>query len=157
MPLTLTIEDLYDGIRAMQTLAQWRPTNLRLAYNIGRIWKDYKERIEETNELRRQILRDFAAEETASPNGIELRLPEKISVEDRKAYEERIKELNKVQVEVWGNPLSFEELSNAQSADAKGNMPLSGDDLSLLFWLIAEPQETQPEEKPRRKAKSNEA
>lgn len=147
--LKLTIEDLKDGLRSMMNLVAWKPNNLKLAYNIGRTWKDYKERVNEAEEMERQIYKDFNATESTVPNGIQLNLPEGMTVEERKAFDAKIEEMRKIEVEVWGHPLPFDQLE-------KANAPLSGDDLSLLSWLIAEPTE-EPEEKPKKKGKAAQA
>jgi len=106
--LTLKIEDLKDGLRAMMTLAQWKPQNLKLAYNIGRTWKDYKLRIEEAEEMEREIYKDFGAKETAQPGGqMVLNLPEGMSVKERKKFDAKIKEFRQIDMEVWGNRLDF--------------------------------------------------
>lgn len=140
MPLTLTIEDLRDGLRAMMTLAQWKSPSLALNYQIGRVWKSYKKRVTEADEMQRDILREFGATEEKQPDGnIFLKLPTDLSIEDRKVYDEKIKEMNAVEMEVAGIMIAYESLE-------KYNAPFSGDDFSLLGWLIAEPVEVQAEE-----------
>lgn len=133
--LKLTIADLKDCLGAMRQLAQWKPNNLKLGYNIGRIWKDYKERLTEADEMEGALYREYGAKEETLANGmIVLNLPKDLAPEKRAEFNTKIAEMREIEVEVWGNKLSFEALEKAGAS-------LSGDELCNLVWLIDDPVE----------------
>lgn len=127
--LKLTAKQLIESEMPFALLAVEKiQGNPKLAYNIGKTWKEAKKEIEAIREQIVEVYKAFGAKED---NGqFELGLKE-LSTEQKAEFDRQIKEVHAIEIELWGSPITLAEIEKAK-------MDLSPSQCDLLSWLIVE-------------------
>lgn len=126
--LKLTIQELTQSYQAFSALAAQKFKGVKLRWNIARTLGEFKKEIDHVREQESEIYKAFDAIEE---KGF-LRLdPEKMTPERQKEFDRQIKELQAIEVEIWGHPLTLTQIEEA-------GIDLSPAEMDNLRWLIEE-------------------
>lgn len=131
--LTLTAKQLFQSVPAMAALVAQKIKSPKLAYNLGKSWKDFQEEYSNLQKTEREIYEDFNATETQAENGAAILTVDvdNLSESQRAEFESRRAALMLVSVELWGHPLTLEDLE-------VNGIELSPAEFAMLDWLIVE-------------------
>ena len=129
--LKLTIQELTQSFQTFSALAAQKFKGVKLRWNIARTFGEFKKEIEHVREQEGDIYKSF---EAIQDTGF-LRLdPEKMTPERQQEFERQIKELQAIEVELWGHPLTLTQMEEA-------GIDLSPAEMDSLHWLIVEEAE----------------
>ena len=133
MSLKLTAKELTDSLPAFALLANEKvKKNPKLAYNLGKTSKALRVEGEALKAQELDIFKEFGAKE--EKNG-QFHLDRPAMSEERRAeFDQRMKDLQAIEVEVWGTKLTLAEIE-------KFEIELSPIQYDLLSWMIADPDE----------------
>ena len=128
--LKIDAKTLFESFTALQELATQKISgNAKLAYNLGKTLKCVKTEIEQLQTQEIAIFKEFGGVEV--PGG-GVKIPEdSLTPERQEEFNKARKDLLAVEVELWGNEITLEELE-------KGKVELSAGQCAVLGWLIKE-------------------
>jgi hypothetical protein len=135
--LKLTAKQLLDSFQAFAFLAQQKlPAGCqRLAYQLGKSWKQLNSELEQIKKQEEEIYRAFGAE--AKNNLLQIDF-DKLSDAEREDFNQQVLDLQAIPLEIWGHKLTLADLE-------KMAVNLSAAEFNLLSWLIEEEAEIAPE------------
>ena len=134
--LKLTAKQLIESTGAFAEFASEKITgNPKLAYNIGKTWKQAKSELDHLKEQEINILKNFGAKETDA--GIWSLDWKTLDDEQKAKLKEEREALNAIEIELWGTQITLEEIE-------KVKINLSPSQFDLLSWLIVETVEPAP-------------
>jgi hypothetical protein len=134
--LKITAKQLIESTGAFAEFASERITgNQKLAYNIGKTWKQARAEVDALKEQEINILKNFGAKEAdAGRWSVDWKTLDDQQKADLKKQRE---DLNAIEIELWGNQITLEEIEKAK-------INLSPSQFDLLSWLIVETIEPAP-------------
>ncbi len=131
--LIVTAKQLFKSYPALAAISSQRIKGPRLAYTLGKIWKQAQVEMESLQKTEREVFERFGGESITLENGTEAVSVnvEEMSIETRAEFDAAIKELHETAIEVWGSAITLDQLEAAAVA-------LSADDFAALDWLMAD-------------------
>ena len=128
--LKIDAKTLFESFTALQELATQKISgNAKLAYNLGKTLKCVKTEIEQLQTQEIAIFKEFGGVEV--PGG-GVKIPEdSLTPERQEEFNKARKDLLAVEVELWGNEITLEELEKAK-------VELSAGQCAALSWLLKE-------------------
>jgi hypothetical protein len=124
-----SIGQLYDGVLTgtITKLNTQKYSNAKVGYKMGRVLKSALAEYEEADKQRVELLKEYAS----LPEGAVAYVFEEPSKKDE--FEEKWKGVRELEVEIWGDPFSPDDL--------QGQVELSAAEFSIMDWMIEEPAE----------------
>jgi len=131
MSLKITGKQLLESQTAFISFAAEKVVgNQKLAYNLGKTSKQFRE---EVDALQKQIAEVYKSFGAVDVGGGKLQLAiENLDPATRADFDAQLKQINEIEIELWGSRVTFEEIEKAKIDLA----PIQHD---LLSWLIADP------------------
>ena len=131
MSLKITGKQLLESQTAFISFAAEKVVgNQKLAYNLGKTSKQFRE---EVDALQKQIAEVYKSFGAVDVGGGKLQLAiENLVPATRADFDAQLKQINEIEIELWGSRVTFEEIEKAK-------IDLAPIQYDLLSWLIADP------------------
>lgn len=131
--LTLTAKELFESFPALAALVGQKIRAARIAYNLSKTWKAFQAEAETLRAQEESLFKEYGGKETVLENGAKAVTVDfdQMNEAARGAFDRKRNELHEIPVEIWGTPLTIEQIEAA-------GLELSGADFLALSWLIAD-------------------
>ena len=106
--------------------------NSRLSYNLAKTWKAIKTELTILQAQEKQLFESYGAKEENGNLSID---PAALPKKKQATFQKELADLKSLSVEIWGHPLTLEELD-------KAGLNFSPAQFEALGWMIAEETET---------------
>lgn len=128
--LKVDAKSLLESFQGLTELATQKISgNAKLAYNLGKTLKNVKSELEQIQAQEIAIFKEFGGVEI--PGG-GIKIPDdSLTAEKQEEFNKARKDLQDLEIELWGEQVSLEDLEKAK-------VELSAGQCAVLGWLIKE-------------------